>query len=85
MRVKSSGQVSCDHVVPERSADQFKDFAVNVFVPRLTSRFDMQIFFYRDGAVFLNEHRRTLGFNNAHYVTSGEFPARKRATVGHRL
>ena len=71
--------------MPERSAGQSKNFAADVLVPRRTSRVEMQIFFRRDGAVFLNKHRQTPNFNSIHYATSGKFPARGWATVGHRL
>ena len=63
MRVQSSEQVSSKNVVLQRTAGHGKDFAVHVLVSHWASRFEAQIFFCRNWAVFLTAHSRTPDFN----------------------
>ena len=81
MCVQSSDQIYGNHIVPQRSASHRKDFAAHVLVPHRAARFQAQVFFLRDRAVFLNEHSRTPNFNSSYCATCGELLVGKRVTA----
>ena len=69
MRMQSRDQIYGNHVVLQRTAGHGKDFAVHVLVSHWASRFEAQILFCRDWAVFPNEHNRSPDFNVRYYAT----------------
>ncbi len=81
MCVQSSDQIYGNRIVPQRSASHRKDFAAHVLVPHRAARFQAQVFFLRDGAVFLNEHSRAPNFNSDYYATCFGLLVGKRVTA----
>ena len=71
MTVQSSDQIYRNRIVPQRSAGHRKDFAAHILVPHWAARFEVQVFFLRDGAVILSEHSGTPSFNSSYYATCG--------------